>query len=350
MRNVCRRPRARGAGAAAALAFSALVFSATCAAAQMRAAALAGPRLDASGDAQDARDDALLATPNPVTPAPLANLYATAPDLEAQAPSAQLRANALLPFGWNSNADELSRGGAASAQWLPSGNLSWASPLGDLPLRATLTGFAQTERYFESAGADIDKTGGAGRLQAVDPGDDQAFSPYLALAPRRDFTPTFRDPISAREDINIGFNKRFNFDANFARVASAANTTGATVWSLGLTVFVQRRLRAPQVSSSAAFVIPSLTYASGQGWSVSFAVEALSRRFDGNSGGLQEIQPIATVETIVPAAVLGGERNAALLGHPAFDLQGAYVKLWNRLGGGCEQWQAVAALKMGWRF
>ena len=80
-------------------------------------------------------------------------------------------------------------------------------------------------------------------------------------------------------------------------------------------------------------------------------MEALSRRFDGNSGGLQEMQPIATLETIVPAAVLGGEGNAALLGHPAFDLQGAYVKLQsNRVGGGYEQWQTVAALKMGWRF
>ena len=213
MRNGCRRPFPRGAGAWAALVFSALVVSATSAAAQTSAAALAGSRLDASGDAQDARDDSLLATPNPVTPAPLSNLYATAPDLEAQAPSAQLRANALLPFGWNSNADELSRGGAASGQWLPSGNLSWASPLGDLPLRATLTGFAQTDRYFEASSADIDKIGGSGRLQAVDPGDDQALSPYLALAPRRDFTPTFLDPISAREDFNIGFNKRFNFDA-----------------------------------------------------------------------------------------------------------------------------------------
>ena len=109
MRNGCRRPFPRGAGAWAALVFSALVVSATSAAAQTSAAALAGSRLDASGDAQDARDDSLLATPNPVTPAPLSNLYATAPDLEAQAPSAQLRANALLPFGWNSNADELSR-------------------------------------------------------------------------------------------------------------------------------------------------------------------------------------------------------------------------------------------------
>jgi hypothetical protein len=49
---------------------------------------------------------------------------------------------------------------------------------------------------------------------------------------------------------------------------------------------------------------------------------AFNRRFDGNSGGLQDMQPIATLDTIVPTAALGGERYAAFLGHPAFDLQG----------------------------
>ena len=84
-------------------------------------------------------------------------------------------------------------------------------------MRATLTGFAQTDRYFQASDVDIDKTGGSGRLQLVDPGDDQAFSPYLAVAPRWDFTPTFDRQVSARQDFNIGLNKRFNFDASFHR-------------------------------------------------------------------------------------------------------------------------------------
>ncbi len=311
-------------------------------------------RLDAASDAQDAMDDALFATPNSTTPAPLSNLYATAPDLEAQAPSPQFRANALLPLGWNSNADELSQGGTSSGQWRPVGNLSWASPIGDLPLRATVTGFAETDRTFQASNVDLDKTGGSGRLQLVDPANDQAFSPYFVIGPRWDFIPTFDNQISARQDFNLGFNKRFNFDANFQQVAAAADTSSQTVWSLGMTAFLQRRLREPGVSSNAAFVIPSLSYASGQSWSASFAVEFLSRWFDQNSFGLSsacEVQPIATLEYVVPAAALGGERNAALLGHPALDLQGSYLKVWsNGPGGGFEQWQTVAALKMGWRF
>jgi hypothetical protein len=198
-------------GAAAALACSAVVFSPVWAAPPLT------PSPDSSSDAQDAMDDALLATPNPVTPVPLANLFATAPDLEAQAPSPQFRANALLPLGWSSNAEKSSQGGPSSGQWRPVGKLSWASPVGDLPLRATVTGFAQTDRYFQASDGDIDKTGGSARLQFVDPGDDQAFSPYLVVAPRWDFAPTFARETSARQDFNIGLNKRFNFDANFHR-------------------------------------------------------------------------------------------------------------------------------------
>jgi hypothetical protein len=337
---------------AAALAVSILVFlvSLNGASAQVAGAG----RLDAQSDAQDAVNDALFATPNATTPAPLSNLYATAPDLEAQAPAPQFRANALLPLGWNSNADELSQGGTSSGQWRPVGNLSWASPMGDLPVRVTVTGFAETDRYFQASNVDLDKTGGSARLQFVDPGNDQAFSPYLVVAPRWDFTPTFDNQISARQDLNAGFNKRFNFDANFQQVAAAANTSSETVWSLGLTAFVQRRLREPQVSSDALFVIPSLSYASGQSWNASLAVEFLSRWFDQTSSGRindREIQPIATLEYVIPADALGGERNAALLGHPAFDLQGSYLKVWSSAtGGGFEQWQTIAALKMGWRF
>ena len=335
--------------ASASLAFSFLVASVVWAAPRPR------PDPDVASDAQDAMDDALLATPNPATPAPLANVIATAPDLEAQAPAPQFRANALLPPGWSSNAEKSGRDGSSSGQWRPVGKLSWAAPLGDLPLRATVMGFAQTDRYFRASDVDIDKAGGSGRLQLVDPRDDQAFSPYFAVAPRWDFTPTFAREISARQDFNIGLNKRVNFDKNLDRVAAAANTSRETVWSFGVTVFVQRRLREPQVSSNAVFVIPSASYASGQGWNASLAVECLSRRYDGSGDGpsriVKEIQPIATLEYVVPTDVLGGERNAELLGHPAFDLQGSYLKVWSsKTVGGYEQWQTVAALKLGWKF
>jgi hypothetical protein len=99
-----------------------------------------GQRLDAGDDTQDARIDAALAMPNASGTAPLANLYSTSPGLEEQIPSAQFRANFLLPLGWNSNPSEVSHGGPTSWEFSPFGNVSVAAPIGPL-LRFTATGF-----------------------------------------------------------------------------------------------------------------------------------------------------------------------------------------------------------------
>jgi hypothetical protein len=325
------------------------------------AIAQVGARLDAQSDSEDALRDAMLATPNAATPTPLSNLYATAPGLEKQIAVPQVSANVLLPLGWNSNADEVSHGGTASGEASPFANLSWATPVGTLPLRVTLSGFAESDRYFRTPDFNLDKTGLSARLQYVDPNNDQAFSPYFTFAPRWDFLPIFENQISARQDFNLGFNKRFNFDGNFRQIPFAPDTSASTVWSLGLTAFVQRRLREPQVSSDAAFLIPSASYVISNSWNANFAVEVIGRWFDQpsffwfdqNSLGLAtrdyEVHPIFTLEYAIPAQFLGGERNARLLGRPALDFQASYLRVWsNALVGGFEQWKGIAALKMGW--
>ena len=312
-----------------------------------------GARLDAQSDSEDALKDAMLATPNAATPQPLSNLYATAPGLEKQIAVPQVRANVLLPLGWNSNADEVSHGGTSSGETSPFANLSWATPVGSLPLRATLSGFAESDRYFRTPEFDLDKTGLSARLQYVDPNNDQAFSPYVTFTPRWDFLPTFESQLSARQDYSLGFNKRFNFDSNFRPIPTAPDTSALTVWSLGLTAFVQRRLREPQVSSDAVFVIPSASYVISNNWNANFAVEYIGRRFDQNNLGIatrdHEIHPIVTLEYVIPAKFLGGEKNARLLGRPALDLQASYLRVWsNAPAGSFEQWKGVAALKLSW--
>jgi hypothetical protein len=187
-------------------------------------------------------------------------LYSTAPGLEQQAPSPQWRFGLLAPLGYNSNPEELSHGGTQTLGTSPFGNLSWAAPVGGLPLRVSVSVNSGSDRYFRASDADLDKFGLSGRVQYVDPANDQAFSPYVAIAPRWDYLPTFSDQISARQNFNLGFNKTFNFDRSLAPIPIAGDTSGATVWSFGLTAFVQRRLREPQLSSSALFVIPSVSY------------------------------------------------------------------------------------------
>jgi hypothetical protein len=312
-----------------------------------------GARVDVQSDSEDALRDAMLATPNTSTPTPLSNLYATAPDLERQIAVPQVRGNVLLPFAWNSNAEEISHGGTSSGEANPFAAVSWAAPIGTLPLRATLSGFAESDRYFRSPELNFDKTGLSARLQYVDPSNDQAFSPFFTFAPRWDFSPTFDSQLSARQDFNFGFNKRFNFDGNLRQITFAPDTSASTVWSLGLTAFVQRRLREPQVSSDAVFLIPSASYVISSNWNMNFAVEFIGRWFDQNNLGIAtrdyDIHPIVTLEYVIPAQFLGGEKNARLLGRPALDLQASYLRVWsNAAGGNLEQWKAVAALKLGW--
>ena len=287
-------------------------------------------RLDAQGDAQDARNDALLATPNLATPELLSNLYSTAPGLEQQAPAPQWRFNLLAPLVYNSNAEQLNHGGTPTLETSPFGNLSWAAPVPDLPLRVTVSANAESDRYLRASDVDLDKFGISGRLQYIDTTNDQAYSPYVVIASRWDRLPTFADQISARQDFNLGFNKRFNFDGGFQLVPIAGDTSAATVWSLGLTAFVQRRLRAPQLSSSALFVIPSVSYLISEDWNASLAVEFLNRWFDAGNAGFSarrwEAVPIGTVEYVIPPSMFGSERMANLLGRPALDFQGSYLK------------------------
>jgi hypothetical protein len=211
------------------------------------------------------------------------------------------------------------------------------------------------DRYFSASNVDLDKLGGSLRLQYVDPNNDQAFSPYIAFAPRWDFEPTFSDQISERQDLNVGFNKRFDFDGSFHPVSAAGDASAATVWSLGLTVFAQQRWRQPQLSSEAVFIIPSVTYVISKDWSASLAVELLGRWYERDSAGMAnrdlEALPIGTLEYAIPASFFGGEDMARLLGRPALDFQGSYLKASSSVpGASLNQWEASATVKVGWRF
>ena len=311
-------------------------------------------RADIAGDAADARNDAVLAMPNLSTPAPLTNLYSTAPGLEEQIPSAQLSAGFFGPLGWNSNPRELSSGGPTSWETTPLGNVSLSAPIG-APFRVTFAGFGELNRYFSASDVNLDRLGGSARLQYVDPNNDQAFSPYVAYAPRWQWALPDSGLNETRQDFNIGFNKRFNLDGSFNLVPIAADTSAETVWSFGLTAFAQRRVRDVRLSSNALFLIPSVSYVISEDWSASFAVELLGRWYEADRFGETsrdwEALPIATLEYLIPASFLGGENFAKALGRPALDFQGSYLKVWSTVPGvSFGQWEARAGIRMGWRF
>ena len=321
---------------------------------------LAGPafaqaqRSDSGSDAQDARTDALMATPNLVTPTPQDNLFATTPGLEEQIPAPRFGANILLPFGWDSNPAERAQGGPTSWGTSPNGSLSLTAPIGS-NLRFTASGFGEANMNFSASEANRDRLGGSARLQYVDPNNDQGFSPYAAFSPRWQYGGPDSVYQEQRQDYNFGFNKRFNLDGGFQPIKPAGDSSAATVWSFGLTAFMQIREREPRLSSDAVFVIPSVSYVISQEWNASLAVEFLGRWFERNRFGAAnhdyEAMPIATLEYIVPAAVFGGEANAKLFGRPAIDLQGSHLYVWSTApGASYGQWDLRAAMKLGWRF
>jgi hypothetical protein len=328
----------------------AVVFAPALAAAQA-----VGDRSDAGVDADEARTDALLGTLNLATPQPFDNLYSTAPGAEQQVVRPQVRLNGLLPLNWDSNPLELGSGSDASWGTFPVGNLSAAAPVGDLPFRVSVNARSEFKRFFDQPDADIDRLTFSGRIQYVDPTNDQAFSPYLAIAPRFSYLPTFSDQTEARQDFNLGFNKSWHFDRSFRLVPVGPDTAAETVWSFGLTAFAQKRLRQPQLSSDALVMIPSVSWAISKDWNASFAVELLGRRYEPNRFGEAsrdwEALPIVTVEYVIPASLFGSDSLANLLGRPAIDLQGSHLKVWSTVPGvSFGQWEASATLKVGWRF
>lgn len=321
-------------------------------------AAFAGGALaqarDQVEDGNAARTDAIFGTPNIVTPVPDDTLFATTPGLERQLRRSQFTISGLVPMFYNSNADAMPYGGTNSGEFSPVLGVTWSTPVFDLPFRFTANGRAEVDRYTQLPGADFDKLAVSGRLQYVDAGNDQAYSPYVSYAPRWDFAPFYRNWSATRQDINVGVNKVFNFDADFNRVAAAGDTFAATAWSFGVTAALQRRFRDPTPGSWAAILVPSATYVFSPSWNVSAGVLLERRAFDAVGGISQEdwlIEPIATLEFVVPASWFGSTSTATAFGRPALDFQVAYEKnLSNVTGASFEVLHVGAALKLGWRF
>jgi hypothetical protein len=315
----------------------------------------AGDRSDAGIDASDLRTDAILGTFNPADPDPYGNLLASAPGAEAQA-RPQFRLNFLAPLNYDSNPLELGAGSDSSWGTFPVANLSAAAPLNDsLPFRVSVNGRSEFRRFFDNSDADVDRLTFSGRIQYVDPHDDQAWSPYFAITPRFEYLPTFSDQREARQDFNLGVQKSWHLDSSLQLIPTAADTSADTAWSFGVTAFAQNRQRQPQLSSDALVLIPSVSWAISKNWNASVVVEFLGRWYEPDSLGEAshdwEILPIATVEYIIPPDLFGGDTVARLLGRPAIDLQGSHLKVWSTVPGvAFNQWEASATLKVGWRF
>ncbi|VFU07692.1 conserved protein of unknown function [Methylocella tundrae] len=83
-------------------------------------------------------------------------------------------------------------------------------------------------------------------------------------------------------------------------------------------------------------------------------METLRRWFDSNGGVSRAdwlVEPIATLEFVLPASWFGAEGNARLFGQPALDFQTSYERASSSFSiSSFSTWKVGAALKTGWRF
>jgi hypothetical protein len=314
------------------------------------APALAQPGGNAGLIADDGLVDAILATPNQKTPVPQDNEFATAPGLEQAARQPQFTLNALAPLFYNSNPEFRSSGGPQSLDGSPVARFGWASQLFGTPLR--VSGFAslEWERYPSANDASVDYFRSSARLQYVNPVDDQAFSPFFSYVPRMDFEPTFGDNFATRQDLNLGFDKTFNFDSTFNRVPISSDSSSETVWSFGYSITGQRRIRNPAPQSTALIFAPSASWAISPEWNASLSLPLTRRWFNGASRDFT-VEPIGILEYIIPNSWVGGPHGAAIFGNPSVDFLVFHERNWSTASSfEYGQWLAGIVLKAGWRF
>jgi hypothetical protein len=310
-----------------------------------------GAASDSATDAQSARLDAVTATPNRQTPVPQENAIATAPGLQQSTPRPQITINVLAPVFFNSNAEAVGSGGTATAEGSPVVRISVAGQLGDLPIRLSGTVSTEWDRFAAARDSDFDKLRTSLRAQYVDVGNDQAYSPFVAFAPRLDFDPTFATRFATRYDLDLGINKVFNFDSDLRRVPFSGNSSPSTVWSVGFSAGVQRRWRDPSPASYALFLIPSISYAITPEWNAEFVLDITQRWYDSSAARELTVEPIGVIEYVVPDQWLGGGDAARWFGRPAVDFLVSYERNWaNFPQGTYTQWVAGLVFKAGWRY
>jgi hypothetical protein len=304
-------------------------------------------------DVIDFQNDAILGMPNEQTPVPQDNTYATAPGAEQRAAPTPLTFNIVAPLQYNSNASQANRNGQEALEANPDVRLSYATQLFDSNFRFTGQLRYDGEYFGPPVGnRNVDFLRLNARVQYVNPNNDQAYSPYFAFAPRWSYEPFVATNIANRQDLNVGVQKRFNFDGNFVRVPEAGRTGSATTWSFGANVFFQQRFNSPLPNSQALIGALSASYSISDNWSASLAAD-LTRRWFGEVRGVTRqgfvVEPILTVEYRLPSELFGG--NAAAFGNPALDFQASGEQEYSNITR--REFSAFyigAAIKFGYRF
>jgi hypothetical protein len=266
------------------------------------------------------------------------------------------RLNAPLYF--NSNANEIPSQAPAALEGNPQIELGWRRNLTALPTQLSLKLGADADRYATVPGAQEDQTYGSLKVAYYDPGNDQAWAPFVSYKNTIIFGATFGPWTETRNDFALGVDKFFSFDGGFHRLSASGRSRVDSVWVLGMSTYVQRRLRTPVPNSVALYVVPSVMFVPTKEWSVSVFVNARERWFDGVPSGAAtisrqdfEINPILTIAYDPFDPPPGGKALAQFLATPQIALQIGFERRSSNLANkSWNQWTVGPVLTASWRF
>jgi hypothetical protein len=164
------------------------------------------------------------------------------------------------------------------------------------------------------------------------------------------FKATYSPWTQTKNDLNAGFTKLFNFDANLQPLPTSARSSSSPVWSLTLNASVQRRLRTPGADSTALIGGLQVGYVPAKEWNILLDVNNTERWFNPYTVRKRttnrrdfKTEPLLTIAWAPAAAARFGSPVLAL--QVGFQQQSSTV---TRASYG--QWTVGPVMTANWRF
>jgi hypothetical protein len=271
------------------------------------------------------------------------------PAVDQAAPSIPREFNFRInaPLYFNSNPKEVQSGGPEALEGDPELELGWGRSLTTVPLKFSVKLRADTDRFANVPEAGEDEFSRTFKASYYDANNDQAWGPFVSYKGSAEYEATFSPWTETKNDFALGLDKLFNFDGGLHPLPASARSRGTAVWSLGISFFVQRRLRTPGPSSTALYVVPSATFVPSKDWSVSLFMSTRERWFDSVTSAAAtisrrdfEIEPIVTIAY-----------DTKLPGTPQIALQTSFERCSSNLANkSWNQWAVGPVLTANWRF
>jgi hypothetical protein len=307
--------------------------------------AMAASSADAAG--QDGQSDRLQALEDAVEAVQDAAQERGAVDQTAPLVPREFNFRVNAPLYFNTNPKEVQPGGPKALEGGPELELGWGRSLTSVPLKFGVKLRADTDRFANVPEAGEDEFSGAFKASYYDANNDQAWAPFVSYRGSAEYEGTFSPRTETKNDFAFGLDKLVNFDGGLHPLPASARSRGTGVWSLGVSFFVQRRVRAPGPSSIALYFVPSATFVSSKGWSASLFMSTWERGFDNVTSAAAtiarrdfEIAPIVTIAY-----------DTRLPGIPQIALQASFERRSSNISNkSWSQWAVGPVLTANWRF